>query len=90
MLRDDITESGVLDHGQEIRSSYWDYRTAIEDTSQEGSSRFDRLPETGILADNLDKMYGSNCLSLTGLQANKADFLSKIAPTINQYGSVVL
>jgi tetratricopeptide (TPR) repeat protein len=60
----------------------------IEDTS-EGSFRFDRLPETGILADNLDKMYGSNCLSLTGLQANKADFLSKIAPTIDQYGSVV-
>ncbi|MGA8832111.1 MAG: CHAT domain-containing tetratricopeptide repeat protein [Desulfomonilaceae bacterium] len=60
----------------------------IEDVS-DGSFRFKRLPQTGVLADNLGKMYGSNCLSLTGLKANKADFLSKIAPTINQYGSVV-
>ena len=35
------------------------------------------------------EINGSNCLSLTGLQANKADFLSRIAPTIDQYGSVV-
>ncbi len=60
----------------------------IEDTS-DGSFSFKRLPETGVLADNLGKMYGSSCLSLTGLRANKADFLSKIAPTIDQYGSVV-
>jgi tetratricopeptide (TPR) repeat protein len=60
----------------------------IEDTS-DGSFSFKRLPETGILADNLGKMYGSHCLSLTGLRANKADFLFKIAPTIDQYGSVV-
>ena len=34
-------------------------------------------------------MYGSNCFSVTGLKADKTDFLSKIAPTIDQYGSVV-
>jgi tetratricopeptide (TPR) repeat protein len=60
----------------------------IEDTS-DGSFSFKRLPQTGVLADNLGKMYGSSCLSLTGLRANKADFLSKIAPTIDQYGSIV-
>jgi tetratricopeptide (TPR) repeat protein len=60
----------------------------IEDTSN-GSFRLKRLSETGVLADNLDKMYGANCLSLTGLKANKIDFLSKIAPTLDQYGSVV-
>ncbi|MGO8821154.1 MAG: CHAT domain-containing protein [Desulfomonilaceae bacterium] len=60
----------------------------IEDTS-DGSFKFKRLPETGVLADNLGKMYGSNCLSLTGLKANKADFLAKIASKIDQYGSVV-
>jgi CHAT domain-containing protein len=60
----------------------------IEDTGG-GSFSFKRLPETGVLADNLGKMYGSHCLSLTGLRANKADFLFKIAPAIDQYGSVV-
>ena len=60
----------------------------IEDTSN-GSFSFKRLPETGVLADYLVKLYGANCLSLTGLHANKADFLSKVAPKIDQYGSVV-
>jgi CHAT domain-containing protein len=50
---------------------------------------FQQLPETGKLAANLSSMYGSNCLSITGLKADKLDFLSKIAPRMDQYGKVV-
>jgi tetratricopeptide (TPR) repeat protein len=60
----------------------------IED-SDNGGLIFKRLTETGTLADKLVKMYGADCLSLTGLQANKEDFLSKIGPKIEQYGSLV-
>ena len=57
--------------------------------SGDGSFKFKRLAQTEVLADNLQKIYGANCLSLTGIKANKSDFLSKIAPKIDQYGSVV-
>jgi tetratricopeptide (TPR) repeat protein len=50
---------------------------------------FPQLPETGKLAEDLAKMYGTNCLSITGLKADKFVFLSKVAPKIDQYGSVV-
>ena len=50
---------------------------------------FPQLPETGKLAANLSLMYGSNCLSITGLKADKLDFLAKIAPRMDQYGKVV-
>ena len=50
---------------------------------------FPQLPQTGKLADNLVKMYGTDCLSITGLKAEKLDFLSKIAPRMDQYGRVV-
>ena len=50
---------------------------------------FPQLPETGKLAANLSSMYGSNCLSITGLKADKLDFLAKIAPRMDQYGKVV-
>jgi len=60
--------------------------TAMEDSV---GLLFPQLPETGKLADDLVKMYGTNCLSITGLRADKLDFLSKIAPWMDQYGSVV-
>jgi CHAT domain-containing protein len=50
---------------------------------------FPQLPETGKLAANLSSMYGSNCLSITGLKADKEDFLAKVAPRMDQYGKVV-
>ena len=50
---------------------------------------FPQLPETGKLAANLSSMYGTNCLSITGLKADKLDFLAKIAPRMDQYGKVV-
>ena len=59
---------------------------AIEDVE---GPLFPQLPETGKLATNLSEMYGTNCLSVTGLKADKTDFLSKIAPRMDQYGKVV-
>jgi tetratricopeptide (TPR) repeat protein len=59
---------------------------AIEDVA---GPLFPQLPETGKLAESLSKMYGMDCLSITGLKADKLDFLSKIAPRMDQYGSVV-
>jgi hypothetical protein len=50
---------------------------------------FPQLPETGKLAGNLSAMYGTNCLSVTGINADKLDFISKIAPRMDQYGQVV-
>ena len=50
---------------------------------------FPQLPETGKLAANLSSMYGTNCLAITGLKADKLDFLAKIAPRMDQYGKVV-
>jgi CHAT domain-containing protein len=50
---------------------------------------FPQLPETAKLANNLAEMYGANCLSITGLKADKQDFLSKIAPQVRQYGKVI-
>ncbi|MFA6222221.1 MAG: tetratricopeptide repeat protein [Desulfomonilaceae bacterium] len=65
---------------------------ALMQTIEGGSSgtfKLKRLPQTSILAESLEKTYGSNCLSLTGMKANKSDFLTKIAPTIEQYSGVV-
>jgi tetratricopeptide (TPR) repeat protein len=60
--------------------------TTIEDTA---GPLFPQLPETGKLAESLSKMYETNCLSITGIKADKLDFISKIAPKIDQFGSVV-
>jgi tetratricopeptide (TPR) repeat protein len=45
--------------------------TTIEDSD---GPLFPQLPETGKLAESLSKMYGTSCLSVTGLKADKLDF----------------
>ena len=60
----------------------------IEDTSQ-GGFKLKRLAQTTELSDNLNKIYGPNCLTLTGLKANKSDFLNKVAPSLEQYSGIV-
>jgi tetratricopeptide (TPR) repeat protein len=60
----------------------------IEDSSQ-GTLRFNRLEKTSALADNLGTLYGSDCLALKGLAASKAEFMSKVVPNLDTYGSVV-
>lgn len=60
----------------------------IEDASQ-GRFRLKRLSKTTEMAGQFQQMYGENCLSLTGLKANKSDFLTKIAPDLERYSDVV-
>jgi CHAT domain-containing protein len=59
---------------------------AIEDS---GSLKFRRLPETGDLAESLQNIYGSKCMALTGLEADKTAFLTRVAPGLSRYGNVV-
>ena len=58
---------------------------------EEGQVQFNmkRLPRTSLLADELEKIYGKDCLALTGLKANKSDFMSKIAPQMDTYSNIV-
>jgi CHAT domain-containing protein/Tfp pilus assembly protein PilF len=65
---------------------YVNVMKAIEDDS---GVRFANLPETGVMADKLGEMFKPNSLVLTGLKANKADFLKDIAPKLDQYGRIV-
>ena len=60
----------------------------IEDAAQ-GTFKLKRLAETTELAENLQKMYGANCSIHTGLKANKSDFLTKVAPTLDQYSGII-
>ncbi|MDD3472120.1 MAG: tetratricopeptide repeat protein [Syntrophaceae bacterium] len=48
-----------------------------------------RLPRTLLLAEGLQKIYGNDCLALTGLKANKSDFMSKMAPGLEAYRNLV-
>ena len=59
---------------------------AIEDDS---GVKFKNLPQTGVMADRLGEMFKPNCLLLTGLKANKADFLKDVAPSLDTYGRIV-
>ncbi len=61
----------------------------MQAVEESGGLKFKQLPETGVLAENLQNIFGANCLTLTGLQADKNDFLTKVAPRLNQYGNVV-
>ena len=58
---------------------------------EEGQNFFmmKRLPRTSQLADGLEQIYGDDCVSMTGLKANKPDFMTKIAPKIDSYSNIV-
>jgi len=57
--------------------------------SKTGGLVFPDLPLTGNLAKNLRTMYGPSTRVLTGLNANKGNFLANIAPGLARYGKVV-
>lgn len=61
---------------------------AIEDSFQ-GVLIMGRLENTLLMAENFKKMYGQDCLALTGFEANKSDFMSKIAAKIDSYNNIV-
>ena len=70
------------------KENYLQLMQTIEENSL-GNFSFKRLPHTGVLAKNVANIYGNNCIALTGLQANKEYFFSKIAPRINEFGSII-
>ena len=50
---------------------------------------FNRLPQTGELADELKQMYGDKGDVFTGLNATKENFLATVGPSLGRYGSIV-
>ncbi|MEW6533092.1 MAG: tetratricopeptide repeat protein [Thermodesulfobacteriota bacterium] len=48
-----------------------------------------RLPLTGNLAISLSQLYQDECDVYVGLDASKETFLTRIAPSLTQYGSIV-
>jgi len=80
-----VKQTDVASKDEESVSSLM---TAIEEIDG-GSFKFRRLPETSVLAANLQNLYGSNAERYTDLRANKADFLKDIAPRLDQYTAVV-
>ena len=80
-----INQSGAIKAPEENKTTvYQDIVSKNE--ARPKSMRFSRLAQTSVLADNLKNIYGSNCLALTGLDASKETFLSKI----DQFGNIVL
>jgi CHAT domain-containing protein/Tfp pilus assembly protein PilF len=61
---------------------------AVEEVGQ-GFFIMERLPLTSVLAENLEKLLGDAILPLTGLRANKIDFMQRIAPSIDSYRDIV-
>ncbi len=63
--------------------------SAIEH-AENGSFKFERLPQTTDLAENLVSLFGDKGEMLTGLKANKGEFLGNVAPGLRKYGWIVL
>ena len=61
---------------------------AIEDFGG-GYIKFDRLPQTGALAQNLSRLYPDQTDSLTGFEASKKVFLEKSAQQMSQYDKII-
>ena len=61
----------------------------ILEQSAGGRLEFKRAKETGALADSLSKIYGPDSLSLTGLNATKADFLNNVGRDLNEFKWIV-
>lgn len=61
---------------------------AMEEDSQ-NLFAMKRLPRTSLLAEGLEKIYGQDCTTMTGLKANKPDFMNKIAPKIDSFSNIV-
>jgi len=61
---------------------------AVEEEGK-GEFRFDRLPQTGALAEDLKRLYGDKADVHTGLKADKANFLADVAPNLSRYGQII-
>ncbi len=61
---------------------------AIEDF-EGGYMKFDRLPQTGVLAQNLSRLYPGLTDSFTGFEASKKGFLEESARKMFQYDKII-
>jgi CHAT domain-containing protein len=61
---------------------------AIEDETS-GFFKLPRLANTESLAQSLKQLYGEDSDVYTGLESSKSNFLSKVAPRLNTYESIV-
>jgi tetratricopeptide (TPR) repeat protein len=62
--------------------------SAMKKAGVEGLA-FNRLPQTGELAEDLKQMYKDKSDIFTGLNATKETFLTTIGPSLAQYQSIV-
>jgi CHAT domain-containing protein len=67
---------------------YYKVMAAIENF-EGGFFKFDRLPETGALAQNLTQSYKDQTDVFTGVNASKKVFLEEVAPRIDQFDKMV-
>ncbi len=51
--------------------------------------KFDRLPQTGKLAQDLAGLFGKTCSVYSGMNAAKSTFFTGVAPTIDQFSYLV-
>ncbi len=68
------------------------YYPGLMSAIEEGCTgfKFCRLPGTGLLAENLKKLYGQKCDDpYVGLKADKTIFLNTLAPKMESYGQIV-
>jgi CHAT domain-containing protein len=65
--------------------------TLMASMEEGGGARltFSRLPETAVLAENLQRIGNQSCDSFTGLKASKNTFFNTIVPNLDQYRYVV-
>lgn len=69
-------------------TEYYRLMAAIEDFDG-GTFKFDRLPETGLLAQNLSKLYDAQTDNYTGIKACRQVFFEEVAPRIGKYDKMV-
>jgi CHAT domain-containing protein/Tfp pilus assembly protein PilF len=62
---------------------------ASDDPRANDAFRFERLPETAKMAENLRKLYRKKSVILTGLEAGKAHLISDVGPILNSFGWIV-
>ncbi len=80
----------VLDQQVAVGPSdeYFKVMAAIEDFDG-GFFKFDRLPETGVLAQDLTQLYKAQADVFTGVKASKKVFIEEVAQRIDQYDKMV-
>jgi tetratricopeptide (TPR) repeat protein len=84
--------AGSLDQAK-MAGKDLEYRATVISAVEKASGgvfKFERLPQTGELAQHLKRLYGPESVVMTGLKANKSELLTNLAPKLDRYGSIVL